>query len=79
MTALGEACGAEGGADELVQALILALLTSEIRSPHAEIAFISEFVHQATDTSGHVTAIQPPCNRHATAMQPPCNRHVTAM
>jgi len=38
--------------DDLLQLLICALLTSEIRSPNAEVGFVVEYAHQETDGVG---------------------------
>jgi len=39
-------------ADDLLQALIRALLTSEIKSPHAEVAFVLEYAHEGVSSTG---------------------------
>lgn len=39
-------------ADDLLQSLIRALLTSEIRSPHAEVAFVLEYAHNEVSNAG---------------------------
>ncbi|KAL1530544.1 hypothetical protein AB1Y20_001445 [Prymnesium parvum] len=39
-------------ADDLLQQLIWALLTSEIRSPNAEVAFVMEYAHHFVDGTG---------------------------
>ena len=42
----------ESSADLLLPSLIYALMLSAVRAPHAECAFVLEFIHEDTDLHG---------------------------
>ena len=52
VSALASAGEGRWGADDVLSMLVLAMLRSDVRAPHAEAAFITHFAHEGVDLGG---------------------------